>query len=113
LPKILAKIAKRKAFVGSAHSAETIKRSYIQGGLMFGLCMFFTTLMMKKLVRIPASKTALSWEFQGIPIQRGFCAYIGGSVHTEGVFWWRLIPRYHQVSYTPHKQHMYFLCVTL
>ena len=22
-------------------------------------------------------------------------------LHTEGVFWWRLILRYHQVSYTP------------
>jgi len=34
--------------------------------------------------------------------------YRGGSVHTEGlllhterVLWWRLIPRYHQVPYTP------------
>jgi len=34
--------------------------------------------------------------------------YRGGSVHTEvvllhteGIIWWRLKPRYHQISYTP------------
>jgi len=26
---------------------------------------------------------------------------MGVLLHTEGVFWWRLIQRYHQVSYAP------------
>jgi len=35
-------------------------------------------------IGIPASKTALSWEFPGIPIQRGFCAYRGESFAYRG-----------------------------
>ena len=37
-------------------------------------------------IGIPASKTALSWEFLGIPIQRGYVHTEEVLLHTEGGF---------------------------